>query len=46
LERLRNSNPAARCLPLFMAIAGRDRQDVILPYLFENGLTVEVTPCE
>lgn len=48
LERLRLGNPAARGLPLLMALAEAEHGDarrVTLPYLNGNRLVVELTPC-
>ena len=49
LEALRLSNPAAQALPLLKtiakAIAGKQTQTVVLPYLPGQSLTVVCTPC-
>ncbi|WP_455211397.1 beta-ketoacyl synthase chain length factor [Kaarinaea lacus] len=45
LETLRLSNPAARALPLFKAIACKQAQTVVLPYLEGQNLSVTCTPC-
>lgn len=45
LELLRQGNPAARSLPLLVALATRKAQNIHLPYLPENQLHVQVRPC-
>jgi hypothetical protein len=45
LETLRLSNPAARALPLLKAIASKQPQTVVLPYLHDQNLSVTCTPC-
>ncbi|MBK7469535.1 MAG: beta-ketoacyl synthase chain length factor [Betaproteobacteria bacterium] len=45
LESLRQSIPAARGLPLLQAIARGDAKRVVLDYLDEQRLAVDVTPC-
>lgn len=45
LETLRLSNPAARALPLFQAIACKKSQTVVLPYLDGQNLSVTCSPC-
>ena len=45
LESLRRAIPAARGLPLLRAIALRQSQRVVLDYLDNTRLAVEVTPC-
>lgn len=44
LEALRDVIPAARCLPLLEAIAARRAGAVVLDYLDDCALTVNVTP--
>ncbi|HEX3984037.1 MAG TPA: beta-ketoacyl synthase chain length factor [Acidisoma sp.] len=44
LEPLRQSVPAARCLPLLAALAGGQPRDLTLEYLDDLTLTVHVTP--
>jgi hypothetical protein len=44
LESLRSSNPAARALPLLKAIAGKQAQTVVLPYLHGQNVSVTCTP--
>lgn len=44
LERLRAGNPAARALPLLHTIAGRAPRRIVLPYLPDMQLAVEVRP--
>lgn len=44
LESLRCGNPAARALPLLVALAKQEFGTLQLPYL-ENCLTVDVRPC-
>ena len=45
LEALRRAIPAARGLPLLQAIARRQPQPVVLDYLAETRLGVDVAPC-
>jgi hypothetical protein len=45
LEHLRMAIPAARCLPLLQSIATRDAGEVVLDYLEDLQLTVQVAPC-
>ena len=45
LEALRLSNPAARALPLLKAIASKQTQTVVIPYLPDQNLTIVCTPC-
>lgn len=45
LEQLRQSIPAARSLPLLHAIANRMPAKLVLDYLDDTRLAVEVTPC-
>lgn len=45
LEQLRQSIPAARSLPLLHAIANRTPAKLVLDYLDDTRLAVEVTPC-
>lgn len=45
LEALRSMIPAARCLPLLVAIAQGKTTTVTLDYLNHQRLSVEVTPC-
>lgn len=45
LERLRTSIPAARCLPLMHAIANHHTRTVIIDYLHDTRLAVELTSC-
>ncbi len=44
LERLRLGNPAARALPLLQTIARQQARRVVLPYLPDAQLAVEVAP--
>jgi len=44
LEALRTSNPAARSLPLLQAMARRQAARVVLPYLAEGQLLLDVCP--
>ena len=44
LEALRTSNPAARCLPLLQAIAQGAATRVVLPYLSDGQLVLDVAP--
>jgi len=45
LEQLREDNPSARGLPLFAALAARKATTVVLDYVGEKSLVVEVSPC-
>ncbi len=45
LEALRLSNPAARALPMLQAIACKQTQTVVLPYLDGQNLSVTCSPC-
>lgn len=45
LEHLRTDIPAARCLPLLRSIATRDAGEVVLDYLEDLQLAVQVAPC-
>jgi hypothetical protein len=45
LEELRRSLPAARALPLLIAVARQARTRIVLPYLDGLGLGVETHPC-
>ncbi|MNC86011.1 hypothetical protein D3C83_16380 [compost metagenome] len=45
LEALRGSVPAARSLPLLVALARNVRADVILEYLDAAHLKIAVAPC-
>ena len=45
LEQLRNSIPAARCLPLLHAVAIQSAGEVVLAYLQGIQLAVRVAPC-
>jgi hypothetical protein len=45
LERLRGAIPAARSLPLLQALAQRRAGTVVLDYLDQSRLAVEVAPC-
>lgn len=45
LEKVRGSIPAARSLPLLLALARGVRDDLVLPYLDGCALTVTVAPC-
>ena len=44
LEALRLANPAARCLPLLQAMAQGTPARVVLPYLADGQLVVQVVP--
>lgn len=48
LEALRLANPAARCLPLLQALAKGEPRRVVLPYLNDGQLVLDVSPaaCE
>jgi len=46
LESLRTGNPAARALPLLQAIARLEARRVVLPYLPDARLAVEVRPAD
>ncbi len=45
LEQLRNGCPAARSLPLLMALATSDTSTLHLPELPGRGLDIRITPC-
>lgn len=45
LESLRQSIPAARCLPLLQAIATKKAECVVLDYVDKTNLAVDVVPC-
>lgn len=45
LERLRSSIPAARSLPLMLALARNEARTVVIDYLEDVRLAVEVSPC-
>ena len=45
LERLRHAIPAARALPLLQAIAKRQTTPVVLSYLADTQMAVDVAPC-
>lgn len=45
LEHLRTTLPAARCLPLLMAIAKQQATTVHLDYLEHKRISVAITPC-
>lgn len=45
LERLRTSIPAARCLPLLRSVATLSTTAVVLDYLDDLNLTLQVRPC-
>lgn len=45
LEQLRNSIPAARCLPLLRSVAAQRSGQVVLDYLEGLQLAVQVAPC-
>ena len=45
LEHLRTTIPAARCLPLLIALAQRQATTVVLDYLEHMRISVEITPC-
>ena len=45
LENLRQSIPAARALPLLQAIARGHAGSLVLAYLDEVQLALEVAPC-
>lgn len=44
-EALRTAIPAARCLPLLKRIARRDNDRVVIDYLDELRLAIQVSPC-
>jgi hypothetical protein len=44
-EKLRSSIPAARCLPLIQSIGGQCKNTIVLDYLTDLQLAVEVAPC-
>ncbi|MEO6017369.1 MAG: beta-ketoacyl synthase chain length factor [Polaromonas sp.] len=45
LEQLRTAIPAARCLPLLRSTARRESAEVVLDYLEDLQLSVQVAPC-
>ncbi len=45
LEQLRNSIPAARCLPLLRTVALQSTGEIVLAYLQGIQLAVQVAPC-
>ncbi len=45
MEQLRQSQPSARALPLLSALARQQATHILLPYLPDLGLSLEVTPC-
>ena len=45
LEQLRKNIPAARCLPLLRSISMQGSGDIVLDYLEELQLAVQVQPC-
>ena len=45
LEQVRKSIPAARCLPLLRSIATQSSGEVVLDYLHDLQLAVQVAPC-
>lgn len=45
LEGLRLAQPSARSLPLLRALARREASRILLPYLPDLGLQLEVLPC-
>lgn len=45
LERLRSTNPAARCLPLLEAVACGRRRSIVLPYLTDRRVLVIYDRC-
>lgn len=45
LESLRRLFPSGRSLPLLKAIANREPQSLVLEYLDDLNLSIEVTPC-
>ena len=45
LEQVRKSIPAARCLPLLRSIATKSSGEVVLDYLHDLQLAVQVAPC-
>ena len=46
LELVRNGNPAARALPLLAAIAKHEKTQVVMNYLDDHQLLIDVTPCQ
>jgi len=44
LEAVRSGVPAARSLPLLVALARRAAQDIIIPYVARHSLTVRMSP--
>lgn len=45
LDVLRQSNPAARALPLLIRLAAPDHEDLRLPYLDDTDLLLSCRPC-
>jgi hypothetical protein len=45
LEGLRTSIPTARGLPMLAAIANRRTTSIVLDYLGNTGISLEITPC-
>jgi hypothetical protein len=45
LEQIRLGNPSARSLPLLQSLAIGEPQRVVIPYLPELSLAVEINPC-
>jgi hypothetical protein len=45
MEQQRRSAPAARSLPLLQALARREKRNLILPYLDDSQVQIEVSPC-
>jgi hypothetical protein len=45
LEQLRLGIPVARALPLLASLARRERDSLVLEYLEDTGLAVNVEPC-
>jgi hypothetical protein len=46
LEKLRRGNPAARALPLLVALANCRSSETVLPYLDNLSLRVRIDPCQ
>lgn len=44
IEALRAGVPAARALPLLVALARGSSQEVVIPHVADNGLAIRVTP--
>lgn len=44
LETLRTDNPTAASLPLLQAVASRSKADMVIPYLSELNLQIQVVP--